>query len=201
MKPGLDDLGDAAVDDRARVDDDVRVADCASAPSPRVAAAGPARPPRAAMSRSWRLATVSPSIPRPRNSETPERQPACPTAAGSGRAGSRAAGPSAGRAAGRRPRSRTPRSTVASTLRTSQLAGTTVRYGRSAKPTTTQATTQAASSAPGVAGVAEQPAVRPGEREPDEAAERGPQETDVADQRRPQVWRRPDPPGGGRRSA
>ena len=32
MKPGLDDLGDAAVDDRARVDDDVRVADAASPP-------------------------------------------------------------------------------------------------------------------------------------------------------------------------
>ena len=35
-----------------------------------------------------------------------------------------------------------------STRRMSQVAGTTVRYGRIAKPTTIQATTQAASEAP-----------------------------------------------------
>ena len=35
-----------------------------------------------------------------------------------------------------------------STRRTSHVAGTTVRYGRIAKPTTTQATTHAASRAP-----------------------------------------------------
>ena len=36
----------------------------------------------------------------------------------------------------------------ASTWRISQAAGTTVRYGRIAKPTTSQATTQTASKAP-----------------------------------------------------
>ena len=70
MKPGLDDLGDPAVDDRARVDDDVRVA-LAGAASPRRRGRRTRPIASAAASRSSRLATVSPTMPSPRNSETP----------------------------------------------------------------------------------------------------------------------------------
>ena len=101
----------------------------------------------AARSRSSRLATVSPSIPRPRKSDTP-RGSHVPS--GSGKADSG------------RPRSRpisipisSPTTAVTNSAvdsswicRTSQTAGTTVRYGRIANPTTIHATTHAASSQP-----------------------------------------------------
>ena len=71
-EPGLHDLGDPAVDEHARVDDDVRVA-----LGLLVLGAGPADQARALGRRDQvaRLATVSPIIPRPRNSEIAERQP------------------------------------------------------------------------------------------------------------------------------
>ena len=112
--------------------------------SPSAAGGGRARSPRRRSSRSWRLATVSPSIPRPRNERDPQRQPLAV------RTGKASGSPS------RRPIS-SPRSRPATAVdelgrrevldwRMSQPAGTTVRYGRIAKPTTIQATTQAARS-------------------------------------------------------
>ena len=79
----------------------------------------------------------------------------------------RAAGPSGGRCS--RPAMAVTNSAVesSSTRAISQAAGTTVRYGSRPKPTTIQATTHSGEERAGVAGVAEQPAVDPGEREPD----------------------------------
>ena len=92
-----------------------------------------------------------------------------------------------------------------STRRTIQMAGTTVRYGRIANPTTIQATTQAARKAPRVRHVAEQLApidLDRREREADQAAEGGPKDPDIADQRFPRRARRPRTTiGTGGRSA
>ena len=88
----------------------------------------------------------------------------------------------------------------ASTREMSQVAGTTVRYGSRANPTTIQAMTHVTSEGPGVPGILEQPTIGPGEHQPDETPEGGAQETDVADQRRPQVDG-PTRRTGGRRSA
>src|SRR5215212_8982770 len=101
----------------------------------------------AARMRSSRFATVSPSIPSPRKSETPKGSQV-PNGTGKARSGRPSRRPM------RRPRIRPTTAVTNSAVdscsiwRISQIAGTTVRYGRIAKPTTTQATTQAARRTP-----------------------------------------------------
>ena len=70
----------------------------------------------------------------------------------------------------------------ASTRVMSHIAGTMVRYGRTANPTTSQATTQTARRAPGYWLSANRPVAGGGQHETDQAPERGPKDTDVADQ-------------------
>ena len=117
-----------------------------------------------------------------RAAATSRAAPRTPTAA------DRAAGPSAARAAARRRPSRTRRSTARWTARKSHVAGTTVRYGRIAKPTTSQAAIQAISQMPplGVtstppAGVTTSSPAGLASAEPDQAAERDAEQADVAD--------------------
>ena len=101
----------------------------------------------AASSRSARLATVSPSMPSPNRSDTPSgsQTPSGPSKFDSGRPSRRPINSPMSS-----PRTAATNSAVdsASTWRMIQSAGTTVRYGRIAKPTTIQATTQAARKAP-----------------------------------------------------
>ena len=96
----FDDLGDPAVDDRARVDDDVRIA--GRRPSARRWSGRRTSPiASAARSRSSRLATVRPTMPSPRNSETPSGSHVPSGAVEAATAAARAGGPSAARAGGR----------------------------------------------------------------------------------------------------
>ena len=83
----------------------------------------------------------------------------------------------------RRPNTAVTNSAVDSswTQRTSQAAGTTVRYGSTAKPTTNQATSQTAIRAPGVGALAEDAGAARDEREADEQPQGGAEETDDAD--------------------
>ena len=78
----------------------------------------------------------------------------------------------------------------ASTRVMSQVAGTIVRYGRIANPTTSQATTHTAMMAPAYWLSVNSP-LPVCQHEADQAPERGPQDTDVADQRLPSACRRP----------
>ena len=84
-EPGLDDLGDPAVDEHAGVDDDPRLALGLLVASRRGRRIRPA--PSAAAIRSNRFATVRPIIPRPRNSEIPSgsQVPSGPSIWASGR--------------------------------------------------------------------------------------------------------------------
>ena len=80
-----------------------------------------------------------------------------------------------------------------STSRMSQVAGTIVRYGRTPNPTTPQATTHSATSAPAASKSLEQAVAGRRQDEPDRPAEQGAQDTDVTDQRLPRgLTRRPD---------
>ena len=79
----LHDLGDAAVDDRARVDDDTRLAREVRRSRSCVAAVAGTRRPAAAMIRSRRLATVRPIMPSPSNERDAERQHVPPATGGS----------------------------------------------------------------------------------------------------------------------
>ena len=101
----------------------------------------------AAISRSRRLATVSPTMPSPRKIETPSGSQV-PNGGASCDSGSPSRRPI--RSPSRRPTTAVTNSAVdsASTCRISHVAGTTVRYGRIANPSTIQATTHAASRAP-----------------------------------------------------
>ena len=86
----------------------------------------------------------------------------------------------------------------ASTRRISQVAGTTVRYGRIAKPTTIQATTHGREERAGVVGRRNRPRPAVGQGEADEPPEGGAQDTDIADQRLPRrLSRRPSPASDG----
>ena len=138
------------------------------------------------MIRSSRLATVRPSIPSPRNERHAERQPRPERVREARTAAARAAAPSAGPSS--RPTTAVTNSAVesCSIWRISQTAGTTVRYGRIAKPTTTQATTQATSSQPPPGDSLEEPR-RGGQCEPDEATEGRTEQADVADHVFPRV--------------
>ena len=146
QEPGIGDVRDPPVDDRAGVHQDARHAGhlavrrgCRMSPML-----------SAAVIRSWRLATVSPTIARPRNMEMPigATVPIAPGSADSGNPSSRPR---------RRPRNRPMIAVTNSaverawTARSAASAGITVRYGRSVKPSTIQAITQAATSsgAPG----------------------------------------------------
>ena len=100
-EPGLDDLGDPAVDDRARIDHDPGVARGRPRARRRRRTAGTRPTASAATSRSRRLATVRPTMPEAQEDRDAERQPASRTVPRAPTAGSRAAGPSAGPAAGR----------------------------------------------------------------------------------------------------
>src|SRR5687768_961875 len=101
----------------------------------------------AAPERSFRLATVRPSIPRPRNIDTPSgsREPN-----GGGNADNGKPSRSPINRPSSNPTTAVMNSAVerSSTRAINQLAGTTVRYGRIANPTITQAITQAASRKP-----------------------------------------------------
>ena len=115
----------------------------------RVLAAAAARGPiaSAAAIRSLRLATVRPIMPRPRKSETPSGSQV-PERAPIGASGRPSRRPM--QQAENRPTTAVTNSAVDSswTCRTSQPAGTTVRYGSMAKPTIIHATTQAARRRP-----------------------------------------------------
>ena len=63
----------------------------------------------------------------------------------------------------------------------SQVAGTTVRYGRIGEPDDDPGDDPGGQQGPGIGRVAEQAPVRSCEPEPDQAAERGAQHTDIAD--------------------
>ena len=129
---GLDDLGDPPVDDRAGVDDDVRLAAADGRPS---SGSGRRTMPiaSAAVARSLRLATVSPTIPRPRKRETPIGSHV-PSGGGSVDSGRPSRTPMSRPI--RRPTTAATNSAVDScwTWRISQPAGTTVMYGRIANP-------------------------------------------------------------------
>ena len=96
------------------------------------------------------LGDRQPEHPEPEEERDAERQPRPERRRASAPAAGRAAGPSAGRAAARRPRSRTRRSRAARPGGSASVAGTTVRYGRIAKPTTIQATTHSGEQRPPV---------------------------------------------------
>ena len=162
---GLDDLGDPAVDDRARVDDDARFAARALG---RLAGRRPtdeARPPRrrSAGRAAWRR---SGRACRGRGRSRRRAAARSRTAGRAWTAAARAAGPSAGPSS--RPTTAVTNSAVdrSSTCRISQVAGTTVRYGRIAKPTTIQATTQAARRAPAYCGSRKSPSPEPASPSP-----------------------------------
>ena len=70
----------------------------------------------------------------------------------------------------------------ASTWLISQVAGTIVRYGRMAKPTTSQATTQTASRAPEYWLSVNSPSPVVASTSPMSAPERSPEDADIADQ-------------------
>ena len=75
----------------------------------------------------------------------------------------------------------------------SQVAGTTVMYGRIAKPSTIQATTHGASSAPGVVGRREEAVAGRRQGEAGEPSKGGAKDTDIADQRLPRPLGRRSP--------
>ena len=127
----------------------------------------------AAMIRSSRFATVRPSIPSPRPSDTASGSH---VPSGSGKAESGRPSSSPIRRPSSRPTTAVTNSAVesCSIWRISQTAGTTVRYGRIAKPTTIQATTQAIRSQPPASDCSKSRAVaaRPSPTRPPSAAPR-----------------------------
>ena len=106
---------------------------------------GPRPRPRRSGRTAWRRSGPSCRGPGTARSRAAAR---CPAGPRSGPAGGRAAGPAAGRRTGRGSRPRTRRSTAPGPARSASGAGTTVRYGSTAKPTTTQAIVHAASMNP-----------------------------------------------------
>ena len=136
----------------------------------------------AATIRSRRLATVRPSIPSPRNSDTPRGSDVAPRRR---QVGERDAEEQAHQEAEGQADDRGDElggRQVLDAARSATSPGTSVRYGRIAKPTTTQATTHAASRKPGIAASVNSPSPVRGEHQPDEPAERSTKETDIADQ-------------------